>query len=51
MIRLRSRITRFTLGAAVAAFFVEALAWITRTDLTHWVKMREQVSDAWGGGL
>lgn len=25
----------------------ELLAWITRTDFTHWVRMREQVSDAY----
>lgn len=41
---------RWFLWVAVGGLLIELLAWVTRTDLCHWVRMREQVSDAWTGG-
>jgi len=50
--RLRARLRRsllwFLLAAASGLIF-EALAWVTRTDFTHWVKTRERVSHAYTG--
>lgn len=33
--------------AALSGLFVEWVCWATRTDLTHWVEMRERPSLAW----
>lgn len=38
------------LGAAVCGLFVEALAWVTRTDFRHWAEMRERPSRAYDFG-
>lgn len=38
------------LGAAVCGLFVEALAWVTRTDFHKYAKSVERPSRAWPGG-